>query len=210
MGRTESLDKRISGPHSRLGQDSGPTESLDKRIIGPHSRFGQETRWTPQSVSLLWKTQQSAPLRGSNHIIQPHANHYPVLVTAWWSQVVTNTSINHAQCCSTGAWYDHETTRGGKKCTVVLYACWLFHSFTCSNISDRVRRTWVSSMLTRQSLAIRELHVPAVTHMYSVWPTAICGSVDARCLICLRTEEKAEGRTMTSTQPLSIRQLHSQ
>jgi hypothetical protein len=100
-----------AGPTVGLNKTLGLTESLDKRISGPYSRFGQETRWTQQSV---WRTQQSAALLGSNHIIQPHANHYPVLVTAWWSQAVTNTSINHAQCCSTGAWYDHETTHGGK------------------------------------------------------------------------------------------------
>ena len=74
-------------------------------------------------------------------------------------------------------------------------------SFTCSDIRDRVRGIWLSSMRTRQSLVMRP-RLPTCNQF--------CGSVHPRFLICLRTEGKAKGcRTMTSTLPWSIRQLHS-
>ena len=143
------LDKRLSRSHSRFGhldKTVGPTENLDKRISSPHSTFGQET-WGDPTFGLVAveNTIICAPTGVEPYHTTPRDNHYSVLVTEWWSQAVTNTSINHAQCCSIGAWYDHEKNTWREKCTAVLQACWPFHSFTCSHIRDRVRGTWVSS-----------------------------------------------------------------
>jgi hypothetical protein len=129
------------------------------------------------------------------------------LVTAWWSQAVTNTSINHTQCCSTGAWYDHEKTRRGKNIRPFYRpAGYIIHSLVhISETGDEVLYMGVLNVNTAVSRHPRASCTRGYPDVFrsanrNMW---VCAPA---VLICLRTEEKAEvSRTMTS-----IRQLHSQ